>query len=134
MTGTNKLAEQRIDRWLWFARMLKSRTLAAAFVEAGKVRLNSTRIDKPSRHVRAGDVLTFPLGNQTRVLKVLDTGTRRGPAPEAQALYKDLAPPAAAKAESGALPDAEREAGTGRPTKKERRDRDAFHNFRDENE
>ncbi|MGV8998018.1 MAG: RNA-binding S4 domain-containing protein [Parvibaculaceae bacterium] len=121
-------AEQRIDRWLWFARMLKSRTLAASLVEAGKVRLNSARIDKPSRLVKAGDVLTFPLGNEIRVLKILDTGTRRGPAPEAQALYEDLAP-VGAKPPSDRLPDAEREAGSGRPTKKERRDRDAFHTF-----
>ena len=132
MAETGKLPEQRVDRWLWFARMLKSRTLAASLVEAGKVRLNSTRIDKPSRHVKIGDVLTFPLGNHVRVLKVLDTGTRRGPAPEAQALYEDLAP-IAAKPATDTLPDAEREAGLGRPTKKERRDRDAFHNFLDEN-
>jgi len=132
MAADGKPAEQRVDRWLWFARMLKSRTLAAALVEAGKVRVNSTRIDKPSRHVKVGDVLTFPLGNQVRVLKVLDTGTRRGPAPEAQALYEDLAP-VAAKPSPDVLPDAEREAGSGRPTKKERRDRDAFHNSGGEN-
>ena len=73
--------EQRVDRWLWFARMIKSRTQAATLVSAGKVRLNGTRIDKPSRNVKPGDVLTFPLGTQVRVLKVLDAGTRRGPAP-----------------------------------------------------
>ncbi len=124
--------EQRVDRWLWFARMIKSRTQAATLVSAGKVRLNGTRIDKPSRNVKPGDVLTFPLGAHVRVLKVLDTGTRRGPAPEAQTLYEDLAPPAAAKTPADELPDGERDRGTGRPTKKERRDRDAFHSLNEE--
>lgn len=124
--------EQRVDRWLWFARMIKSRTQAASLVSAGKVRLNGTRIDKPSRNVKPGDVLTFPLGTHVRVLRVLDAGTRRGPAPEAQTLYEDLAPPAAVKASVDELPDGERERGSGRPTKKERRDRDAFHSLNED--
>tara|TARA_R110000868_G_scaffold4950_9_gene30803 strand:- start:566 stop:952 length:387 start_codon:yes stop_codon:yes gene_type:complete len=124
--------EQRVDRWLWFARMIKSRTQAASLVSAGKVRLNGTRIDKPSRNVKPGDVLTFPLGDHVRVLKVLDAGTRRGPAPEAQALYEDLAPPATVKVAPDELPDGERERGSGRPTKKERRDRDAFHSLNED--
>tara|TARA_R110000868_G_scaffold36635_10_gene129874 strand:- start:314 stop:700 length:387 start_codon:yes stop_codon:yes gene_type:complete len=124
--------EQRVDRWLWFARMIKSRTQAASLVSAGKVRLNGSRIDKPSRNVKPGDVLTFPLGTQVRVLKVLDAGTRRGPAPEAQTLYEDLAPPSAVKAATDTLPDGEREPGSGRPTKKERRDRDAFHSMNED--
>ena len=124
--------EQRVDRWLWFARMIKSRTQAASLVSAGKVRLNGTRIDKPSRNVKPGDVLTFPLGPHVRVLKVLDAGTRRGPAPEAQTLYEDLAPPTAAKTSTDELPDGERDRGSGRPTKKERRDRDAFHSLNED--
>ena len=133
MTAPEQTAlEQRVDRWLWFARMIKSRTQAATLVSAGKVRLNGTRIDKPSRNVKPGDVLTFPLGTQVRVLKVLDAGTRRGPAPEAQTLYEDLAPPTAVKASPDTLPDGEREPGSGRPTKKERRDRDAFHSLNED--
>ena len=112
--------------------MIKSRTQAASLVSAGKVRLNGTRIDKPSRNVKPGDVLTFPLGDHVRVLKVLDAGTRRGPAPEAQALYEDLAPPATVKVAPDELPDGERERGSGRPTKKERRDRDAFHSLNED--
>ncbi|MDO8288068.1 MAG: RNA-binding S4 domain-containing protein [Parvibaculum sp.] len=130
-TGEPKPAEQRIDRWLWFARILKSRTLAASLVSSGKLRVNTERIDKPARHVKPGDVLTFPLGNHVRVLKVLDAGTRRGPAPEAQRLYEDLAP-LQAKPATDELPDAARERGAGRPTKKERRDRDAFHGFHED--
>lgn len=122
--------EQRVDRWLWFARLLKSRTLAATLVTSGKLRLNGERMVKASRSVKPGDVLTFPLGHHIRVIKVLLPGTRRGPAPEAQTLYEDLAPPEP----RASAPDrtASREAGTGRPTKKERRQTDAFHGSNDE--
>jgi ribosome-associated heat shock protein Hsp15 len=123
--------EQRIDRWLWFTRLLKSRTLAAALVASGKLRLNGERIEKPSRNVKPGDVLTFPLGHHVRVVRVLAPGARRGPAPEAQTLYEDLAPPEPRQA---AAPDqaAARDAGSGRPTKKERRQTDAFHGLNED--
>lgn len=114
-----------MDRWLWFTRLIKSRTQAASLIAAGKVRLNSERVAKASRMVKAGDVLTFALGEHIRVIKVLDTGTRRGPAPEARLLYEDLAPPAPRDMGTPA-PNAERERGSGRPTKKERRETDAF--------
>lgn len=123
--------EQRIDRWLWFTRLIKSRTRAADLVSAGKVRLNGERVSKPSHTVKPDDVLTFALGEQIRILKVISPGTRRGPAPEARLLYDDLTPPAPEKSTTTA-PSAERERGSGRPTKKERRDRDSFHNFHDE--
>lgn len=122
--------EQRVDRWLWFTRLFKSRTLAAGFISEGRLRLNGERISKPSRSVRPGDVLTFPLGHHIRVIKVLLPGTRRGPAPEAQTLYEDLAPPEP----RASAPDrtAPRDAGSGRPTKKERRQTDAFHGLNDD--
>ena len=123
--------EQRVDRWLWFTRLIKSRTQAAELVSAGKVRLNGERIAKPSRNVKPDDVLTFALGEHIRVLKVLSPGTRRGPAPEARLLYEDLAPPPP-RQDTEVSPTAERDRGSGRPTKKERRDRDSFHNFHDE--
>ncbi len=122
--------QQRVDRWLWFTRLIKSRTLAATLVASGKLRLNGERIAKPSRMVKPGDVLTFPHGTHVRVVKVLLPGTRRGPAPEAQTLYEDLAPPETRA--SAPDPAASREAGPGRPTKKERRQTDAFHGFNDE--
>ena len=111
-------ATQRLDRWLWFARFVKSRTLAAKLVASGKVRVNRERAQKASRLVRAGEVLTFPLGPHIRVIKILAPGTRRGPASEAQQLYEYLSPPApvAPKPEAG-----ERDKGAGRPTKAERR-------------
>lgn len=81
-------AVQRLDKWLWFARVLKSRTLAAELVERGKVRVNRVRVVKPSHTVREGDVLTINLRGQVLVLKVLAAGTRRGPPPEARHLYE----------------------------------------------
>lgn len=109
--------DQRLDKWLWFARVLKSRTQAAALVSDGKVRINRVRALKPSQSVRPGDVLTITLRGDVRVLKVSQPGVRRGPPPEARSLYEDLTP---AKPKPP-LPAAERAAGTGRPTKLERR-------------
>ena len=83
----------RIDKWLWQARFFKTRSLAAKLVQSGKLRLNGDLISKPSRMVSEGDVLTFPKALDTRAIEVRALGTRRGPAPEAQGLYRDLAPP-----------------------------------------
>ena len=109
---------QRVDKWLWFARFFKSRTLAAETVTLGRVRLNGERCAKASQNVRAGDVLTFAAGTQVRVIKVLADGVRRGPAPEARALYEDLTPARPVEAPAA---DSGREKGSGRPTKKDRR-------------
>ena len=119
-TGT-----QRIDKWLWFARILKSRTLAASLVTAGKVRLNRERVAKASHTVKPGDVLTMGLGSRVRVLEVAAIGARRGPAGEAQALYKDLTPPPPPREDRVVdLAVAARDEGSGRPTKRERRQTD----------
>ena len=83
----------RVDKWLWQARFFKTRSLAAKLVQSGKLRLNGDLISKPARNVSSGDVLTFPKDLETRVIEVFKLGTRRGPAPEAQLLYRDLAPP-----------------------------------------
>jgi ribosome-associated heat shock protein Hsp15 len=119
---------QRLDKWLWFARLAKSRTLAAAGVDEGKIKVNRVRAEKPSQLVKLGDVITSRLKRDVRVLRVTGLGTRRGPAAEAQALYEDLtprAPPPGSSAEAvGGTPAgawASREPGSGRPTKRERR-------------
>ncbi len=116
---------QRIDKFLWFARFFKSRTLAASVVTGGRVRINGERCDKASTIVKAGDMLTFAAGPRVRVIKVVAGGTRRGPASEAQTLYEDLTPPPEARADEPPAP-AQRERGAGRPTKKERRATDAL--------
>jgi ribosome-associated heat shock protein Hsp15 len=82
----------RLDKWLWQARFFKSRGLAVEAIETGSVRVNGTRISRPGRDVTPGDTLTFPQGNRIRVVRVIALGQRRGPAPEAQALYLDLDP------------------------------------------
>ena len=116
---------QRIDKWLFFSRAVKSRSLAAKLAVLGRVRINSDKAAQASDLVKPGDVLTITLERRIFVWKVLNTGTRRGPAEEARLLYEDMSPPPVPKDE--AVPDAIpalREAGSGRPTKKQRRQTD----------
>jgi len=81
---------QRIDRWLWHARIVRTRDAAAALTGAGYVRVNGARIDAPGRYVRAGDVITVALDRNVRVLRVRGFAERRGPASTGQSLYEDL--------------------------------------------
>lgn len=111
---------QRVDKWLFYARVVKSRSLAAKLVSDGRVRLNRDKIDLPARAVKSGDVLTITLERRVLVYRVLDGGTRRGPAEEARLLYEDLSPPPPAASDGPSAP-LTREQGSGRPTKKERR-------------
>ena len=82
----------RLDKWLWAARFFKSRDLAAELIASGHLRLNGQRCLKPGHAVSPGDVLTFAQGGRIRLVRVLALNERRGPAPEAQTLYLDLAP------------------------------------------
>ncbi len=107
----------RLDKWLWYARFFKTRGLAAKQVSGGHVRVNGDKAAKPAHSIGPGDVLTFAQGRRIRIVRLIDTGTRRGPAPEAQALYDDLSPEPPAPDLSAPKPD-----GKGRPTKKDRRD------------
>ncbi len=84
------LDRQRIDRWLWHARVVRTRTAAAALAGAGYIRVNGTRIDAPSRVVRVGDVVTVALDRTVRVLKVTGFAARRGSAASTAPLYEDL--------------------------------------------
>jgi ribosome-associated heat shock protein Hsp15 len=81
---------QRIDRWLWHARLVRTRSAAAALAAAGHVRVNGARIDAPGRMVRAGDVVTVALDRAVRVLRVTGFSERRGPATARQDLYEEL--------------------------------------------
>ena len=87
----------RIDVWLWRARFAKTRSLAAAMVEKGAIRLThhgaQTRLDKPSRSVHPGDDLLFAQGGRLIAVRVLQLGERRGPPEEARALYAALDAP-----------------------------------------
>jgi len=107
----------RLDKWLWQARFFKTRALAAGQVTGGHVRINGTRAVKPAQQVGADDVLTFAQGHHVRVVRIIAPGTRRGPAPEAQALYEDITPPEPRDND----PPNPRYEGKGRPTKRDRR-------------
>ena len=101
---------QRIDKWLWHARVVRTRSAAASLAASGHVRINGQRVDAPSRAVRAGDVVTVALDRTVRVLKVLGFAERRGSADEARVLWEDLEPPAArAGAQSSGRPRGKRE-------------------------
>ena len=84
------LERQRLDKWLWHARVVKARTSAAALIEAGHVRVNGVREKAPGHAVKAGDVLTISLDRIVRVLKVVGFSERRGDASAARLLYDDL--------------------------------------------
>jgi ribosome-associated heat shock protein Hsp15 len=115
------LDRQRIDKWLWHARVVRTRSAAAALADAGLVRINAVRIDGSSRPVRPGDVVTIALDRNVRVLKVKGFAERRGSAEIARELFDDLTPPPAPPREPTV---AVREDGAGRPTKRERRETD----------
>jgi len=85
-----ELDRQRIDRWLWHARLVRTREAAATLAGAGYVRVNGMRIEAPGRMVRTGDVITVALERSVRVLKITGFRERRGPAGSGEALYEEL--------------------------------------------
>lgn len=89
------LPSLRLDKLLWFLRLVKSRTLAQQLVAEGHMRRNGVRVSRNHEPVSAGDVLTLPLAGKVKVIEVLALPTRRGPASEAQACYRVLDDPAA---------------------------------------
>ncbi len=116
---------QRIDKWLFFARIAKSRSLGAKLAAAGKVRINRDKATQAADLVKPGDVLTVTLERRIAIFKVLAPGVRRGPATEARMLYEDLSPAPVRKEDAAPAAIAPlRDAGSGRPTKKERRETD----------
>jgi ribosome-associated heat shock protein Hsp15 len=126
-TGTAPgIRKERLDKFLFFSRAIKSRTLAQKIIETGAIRVNSEKTLDSDHRVGAGDVLTMAIHGRIVVWRVLDAGTRRGPASEAQGLYEDLSPEPLPKTERSPYEAAiaPRDDGAGRPTKKERRDTD----------
>jgi ribosome-associated heat shock protein Hsp15 len=109
-------ARQRIDKWLWFARLVKTRTLGQKLAVSGRIRVNREKCDSASHPLKVGDVLTITNDRGIKIVKVLDPGTRRGPAPEAQRLYEDLSPPPEPRPAN-----AVRDPGSGRPSKRDQR-------------
>ena len=112
---------QRLDKWLWCARFFKSRSAASRFCSDGRLRITGQVTHKAHHAVRPGDVLTFPLGPHIRVIRIMALATRRGPAAEARTLYEDLSSPVSLDSAAPKPDIGRRDAGTGRPTKAERR-------------
>lgn len=154
MSGCQKspvatLHTQRVDKWLWFTRVVKTRGLAARTVQAGKIRVNKVKVAKPSYVVRVGDVITVSVARRVRVLRVTAIGWRRGPASEAKQLYEDLTPieestqstllstrsdgysPQRKSEIQPPIAAAVREPGSGRPTKRDRRQIDKWQKIKD---
>jgi ribosome-associated heat shock protein Hsp15 len=120
------VARQRLDKWLFFARMAKSRSLAQALIHSNNVRVNGVLASQPSFQLKAGDRINLSLGRRDLVLVVKSAGDRRGPFEEARLLYDDLTPPPEETKRLTAFEQALRQPGAGRPTKKERRQTDGL--------
>jgi ribosome-associated heat shock protein Hsp15 len=88
---STEIPGQRIDKWLWCARFFKSRSLAAKACHDGRIRVSGQVLAKAHYSLKIGDVLTFPLGPNIRVVRVAALAVRRGPPAEARGLYEDLA-------------------------------------------
>ncbi len=122
------IESQRIDKWLWHARIVRTRTLATALANSGKIRLDSRRVTRASQTVRCGNIVIAPQGNHVRCLKITGFAKRRVPAAQSILLYEDLAPVEAqpksasdTSKNSAAIKSGTRESGSGRPTKRDRR-------------
>jgi ribosome-associated heat shock protein Hsp15 len=128
-SGGSVATSQRLDKWLWCARVVKTRTQAAALVSGGKIRVNRIKTDKPAHAVKVGDVITASVGARVRVLAVKAIGDRRGSADIARLLFDDLTAPVVpveGKAAGDVHPQpigpaGHRDTGSGRPTKRDRR-------------
>ena len=114
---------QRLDKWLWCARLARTRTLAAKLIAGGKICVNGERALKLARPLRPGDVVTGAVGGRLFVVRVVGEAERRGPASAARLLYEDLTPKP-----SPGLKDASSSVARGgpRPTKRARRRLDAM--------
>lgn len=115
-----KTTTQRLDKWLWYARICKSRTQATNLCKSGVIRVNRNLISKPNQRLHVGDILTFILGQRVRIFRVVALGARRGPFTEAKGLYEDLSPTMPPRV-SVPMNNGQRIAGSGRPTKRDRR-------------
>lgn len=121
---TTAVPKIRLDKWLWYARVVKTRSLASKAVQAGHIRVNRNKVTSSSHGLKKDDVLTIALHQSVRILKVAALGVRRGPASEAALLYEDLTPASEKSSSDKGLnkaPSPER-----RPDKRERRQIEAF--------
>ena len=111
----------RLDTWLWYARFYKSRSLSSKAILSGKFRVNSNKIIKPALKVKINDVLTINHVNMVRIIQLQSLGVRRGPASEAQKLYKDLSGDVTGASNIKHVSEKSKKDTNKRPTKKDRR-------------
>ena len=111
----------RLDTWLWYARFYKSRSLSSKAILSGKLRVNASKIIKPASKVKTNDVLTINHVNMVRIIQVQSLGSRRGPASEAQKLYKDLSAEKTGSSNIKHVSEKSKKDTNKRPTKKDRR-------------
>lgn len=111
----------RLDKWLWFARVVKTRTLAQKLIRSGKVRANKVKLTNPAKPVGSDDVLTITLERQIKILKIVDCGVRRGPFAQASKLYEDLSPAPIHSAREQRVSEYENHEKIPRPGKLDRR-------------
>lgn len=130
MAELTELESQRVDKWLFHARFIKSRALATKLVNARRLRVNGEKISKASFKLRIGHILIFELNDRILVIEILGINATRRPYKEACLLYDDQSPEPEAKQDKTQPDFLEkpflREKGTGRPTKKQRRETDRF--------
>ena len=127
----------RLDKWLWYARFFKTRGAASKAISDGRFRLDGMVMKKPHRQALCDQVLTFIQGNRVRVIKIMALGSRRGPSNEAVLLYEDLTPEPVLPTKTVTAESLEFEArgkGSGRPTKRQRRETDRLKKVVNDNE
>ena len=124
----NSFAKMRIDKWLYYARFFKSRKCANDMISKGKLYINDMNMKKPSNMVKIGDILTFPKCDYIRVIEINFLPESRKSAVIAKEFYNDLDPPIPRRLNDKII-NAQREKGSGRPTKKQRRETDKLKDF-----
>lgn len=119
---TESLQSQRIDKWLWHARLYKTRSIAQKQVTTGKIRVDREKISSPSRKVVIGNVLTITRERDIKIIEIAGFAERRGPFSQAQLLYKDLTPPKPKEhVEAKSMESMSRIQSEGRPSKHQRK-------------
>lgn len=124
----NDANKMRIDKWLWAARFFKTRALAIEAIDSGKVLVNEVRV-KPAKTIDVGNLVSIRLGPYNFVVEVLGLSEKRGPAPQAQKLYKETEDSIKKREELAFERKAQAQVvqrGEGRPTKKDRREIERF--------
>ena len=112
--------QQRLDKWLWHARFVKTRSLAQKLISSGGVRVDREKVTSPSKQVRAGNVLTLTLPRDVKIIRIDNFAEKRGPFKDAQLLYTDMTP-AREPAEKQTMEDLSKIETQGRPSKHDRK-------------